>query len=192
LEKYNIRIVLASQSPRRREILVAAGFEFTVRPANVVEERRTEESADDYVRRVALDKASAIARAENEIVLGADTEVVIHDQVLGKPRDAADAARMLRLLAGREHDVITGICLLAGATRIVDSACTRVEFAALTDREIDEYVASGEPMDKAGAYGIQGLASRFITRIEGEYFNVVGLPIALVYRRLHELLSRTG
>ena len=182
-------LVLASQSPRRREILTAAGIEFVVRPANVVEQRRRDESAEEYVRRVAFDKASAVQRAPHEIVLGADTEVVIDDQVFGKPRDAADAARMLKLLSGRAHDVITGICLIAPARTIVDSAATRVWFEAMTDADINEYVASGEPMDKAGAYAIQGLASKFISRIEGEYFNVVGLPIALVSRALRELLA---
>lgn len=180
-------LVLASQSPRRREILTAAGIEFVVRPANVVEERRADESASEYVRRVAFDKASAVQRAPDEIVLGADTEVVIDDQVFGKPKDAADAARMLKLLSGRAHDVISGICLIARDRTIVDSASTRVWFEPMTDADIDEYVASGEPMDKAGAYAIQGLASKFISRIEGEYFNVVGLPIALVYRTLREL-----
>jgi septum formation protein len=181
-------LVLASQSPRRREILTAAGIEFVVRPANVMEVRTPGESPDHYVRRVALDKALAVPRDHTEVVLGADTEVVIDGEVLGKPKDASDAVRMLRLLAGREHDVLTGVCLVNKERRIVDSACTRVQFLPMTDREIADYVASGEPMDKAGGYAIQGLASKFISRIEGDYFNVVGLPIALVYRYLTELL----
>ncbi|HSW49635.1 MAG TPA: Maf family protein, partial [Bryobacteraceae bacterium] len=124
---------------------------------------------------------------EGEIILAADTEVVVDRDVLGKPSDAEDAARMLRRLSGREHEVITGICLRAGGRVVVDSATTRVCFVALSDAEIAAYVASGEPMDKAGAYAIQGLASRFIDRIEGCYFNVVGLPVSLVSRHLRGL-----
>lgn len=177
-------LVLASQSPRRREILTAAGIEFVVRYAHVIEERQAGESPEDYVRRLAEAKATAIEAAADEIVLGADTEVVIDDQVLGKPKDHADAARMLKLLSGREHDVITGICLAGQGRKIVDSARTRVRFVPLSAREIEDYVNSGEPMDKAGAYAIQGLASKFIDNIAGEYFNIVGLPVALVYRYL--------
>ena len=140
----------------------------------------------DYVRRLAEDKASAVPMASGEVVLGADTVVVMDGEVLEKPRDAADALRMLRLLSGREHEVITGICLRMEGRKIVDMATTRVRFVALSDEELDAYVASGEPMDKAGAYAIQGLASKFIENIEGDYFNVVGLPVALVYRRLKQ------
>ena len=122
-----------------------------------------------------------------DVVLGADTVVVVDDKVLEKPRDSGDALRMLGLLSGREHAVITGICLRSESRKIVDTATTRVRFVALTDEELSEYVASGEPMDKAGAYAIQGLASKFIDRIEGDYFNVVGLPVALVYRRWKEI-----
>ena len=125
-----------------------------------------------------------------EIILAADTTVVVEDQLLEKPRDAADAARMLALLSGREHEVITGICLRTDLRTTVDAAVTRVRFAALTQQEIDTYLASGEPMDKAGAYAIQGLASKFIERVEGCYFNVVGLPIALVYRHLKTTLGK--
>ena len=124
---------------------------------------------------------------EGEIVLGADTEVVVDRDVLGKPSDSEDAARMLRRLAGREHEVITGICLRWLDGTLVDSATTRVRFLAISDEDIAEYVASGEPMDKAGAYAIQGLASKYIDRIEGCYSNVVGLPISLVNRRLKDL-----
>lgn len=177
-------LVLASQSPRRRELLAAAGIEFIVRPVSVPEQHRAGESPEKYVRRLAEAKASAVARSDGEIVLGADTVVVVAGQILEKPFDAADASRMLRLLSGREHDVITGICLAGSGRKIVDTATTRVRFIELTAREIDEYVASGEPMDKAGAYAIQGLASKFIVRVEGEYSNVVGLPVALLYRHL--------
>lgn len=180
-------LILASKSPRRRELLTAAGIDFIVRAAEIHEERGAHESPDGYVRRLAEEKAAAVEAGPGDIVLGADTEVVIDGAVLGKPQDAGDAARMLRLLSGREHDVITGICLLARDCRIVDSARTLVEFAAMSDGEIQDYVASGEPMDKAGAYAIQGLASKFITRIDGEYSNVVGLPIALVYRHLRRI-----
>jgi septum formation protein len=180
-------LVLASKSPRRQQILRDAGIPFVVRPADVPEERRAGESAMDYVRRLAEEKAFAVPMASGEVVLGADTVVVIHGDVLEKPRDAGDALRMLRLLSGREHEVITGICLRAESRKIVDTATTRVCFVALSEEELDAYVASGEPTDKAGAYAIQGLASKFIDRIEGDYFNVVGLPVALVYRYASEL-----
>ena len=142
------------------------------------------EKPEDYVERLAEWKALAISSADGEIVLGADTTVVAGAEILGKPADAADARRMLALLSGRRHEVMTGICLKRGAGLIRDRAVTQVWFAPMTGREIEEYVASGEPMDKAGAYAIQGLASKFIERIDGCYFNVVGLPIALVYRHL--------
>lgn len=142
----------------------------------------------DYVRRLAEEKAFAVPMAPDEMVLGADTVVVVDDHVLEKPCDIADAGRMLRLLSGREHQVITGICLRARSRTIVDIAATRVHFVALRGDEIEQYAASGEPMDKAGAYAIQGLASKFIDRIDGDYFNVVGLPIALVYRCYKQLV----
>ena len=158
-----------------------------VRAADIPEERRSGESALDYVRRLAEEKACAVTMLPGEVVLAADTTVVIDHQVLEKPRDTADALRMLTLLSGREHEVITGICLRTESRKIVDAAATRVRFVALTQEELEAYAASGEPMDKAGAYAIQGLASKFIDRIEGDYFNVVGLPIALVYRLLREI-----
>ena len=181
-------LILASSSPRRREVLTAAGFDFVVRVPDIGEERRPGEPAIDYVRRLAEQKAFAVAMNPGEIVLGADTTVVVDDQVLEKPRDASDAIRMLALLSGRDHEVITGICLRTDNRTIVDAAVTRVRFAELSKQEIDEYVASGEPMDKAGAYAIQGSASKFIERVDGCYFNVVGLPIALVYRHLKTML----
>jgi septum formation protein len=136
-----------------------------------------------------VDKARAVAAGPSDIVLGADTTVVLDGHVLEKPADAADARRMLGMLSGRRHEVVTGVCLVRGPREIVDAEVTAVEFAAMSDREIDEYVASGEPMDKAGAYAIQGLASRFVRRVEGCYFNIVGLPVSLVWRRLAELSS---
>src|SRR5437016_1896076 len=178
-------LVLASRSPRRSEILRQAGIPFTVRATEVDETPGTAEPPADYVRRLAALKAQAVPLAAGEIVLGADTMVVAGNQMLGKPADAADARRMLGLLSGRRHEVITGICLRrADGESVCDHAVTAVWFAAMSDREIADYVASGEPMDKAGAYAIQGLASKFIERIEGCYFNVVGLPVALVYRHL--------
>ena len=178
-------LVLASQSPRRSEILRQAGIPFTVRTASVDESPRSGEQPAAYVQRLAEAKALAIDAAADEIVLGADTMVVIDGVMLGKPTDADDARRMLRSLSARKHDVLTGICLRRGAeTPVRDYAATAVWFAALSDREIEEYAAGGEPMDKAGAYAIQGLASKFVERIEGCYFNVMGLPVALVYRHL--------
>ncbi len=180
-------LVLASKSPRRQQILRDAGIPFVVRASEVLEERRADESPTDYVRRLAEEKAFAVPLHPGEVVLGADTTVVVDHHVLEKPRDTADAVRMLALLSGREHEVITGICLRSDSRKIVDVAITRVRFVPLTPEELETYAASGEPIDKAGAYAIQGLASKFIERIEGEYFNVVGLPVALVYRHWKQL-----
>lgn len=180
-------LVLASTSARRQQILGAAGIPFVVRAPNVPEERGAGESPEAYVRRLAEEKAFGVFRKPGEIVLAGDTVVVVDQHILEKPRDADDALRMLRLLAGRDHEVITGICLRGETAKIIDSATTRVHFVPLTEAELAAYVASGEPMDKAGAYAIQGLASRFIDRVEGGYFNVVGLPISLVYRHLKTL-----
>lgn len=180
-------IVLASRSPRRAELLRNAGFEFVVRAADIDETRRHGEHAVDYALRLAEEKNLATEAYEGEIVLAADTVVVLGSEMMGKPADAAGARRMLRALSGRRHEVITGISLRAGRRLLRDSASTAVWFAPLADVEIEEYVASGEPMDKAGAYGIQGIASRFIDRIDGSFTNVVGLPVALVYRKLREI-----
>jgi septum formation protein len=179
-------LILASQSPRRSEILRQAGIAFVVKPANVDESLHPGEPVESYVRRVAKLKAIAVEAAAGDVVLGADTVVVIGREILGKPRDQADAARMLERLAGREHEVINGICFRRGIELLHDRAVTRVSFAPLTHEEIELYVASGEPMDKAGAYAIQGLASKFIERIDGSYTNVVGLPIELVIKHLPE------
>jgi len=180
-------LVLASKSPRRAEILSNAGIPFVVQTAEVPEHRKPGETPRAMVERLACEKARAVPASANEIVLGADTVVVVDSEVLGKPRDAGDAARMLRLLSGRGHDVITGICLRTPQRDIVESSVTKVCFSALGDDDIAAYIASAEPMDKAGAYGIQGLASKFIHRIDGCYFNVVGLPVSLVYRYWKEL-----
>jgi septum formation protein len=181
-------LVLASKSPRRKEILAAAGIPFTVRAAEVPEQRAEGELPSEYVRRLAAEKAQAVPAAPDEIVLAADTVVVLDREVLEKPASPEDARRMLLALSGNVHDVLTGFCLRRGSTRLVDSVQTAVFFEPLTDGEISDYVASGEPLDKAGAYAIQGLASKFVSRIEGCYHNVVGLPISAVYRRLHEIL----
>lgn len=180
-------LVLASRSPRRAEILRQAGIPFTVRTADVDETPRDGEKPEDYVRRLAEEKAIAIDAEPGETILAADTTVVIDGEILGKPADDADARRMLGLLSGRKHEVLTGIALRRGAELIRDWAATEVWFTTMTDDEIAAYVAGGEPMDKAGAYAIQGLASKFIDKIDGCYFNVVGLPVALVYRHLRAL-----
>ncbi len=177
-------LILASASPRRHELLLAAGLDHVVRPAEISEERRRGESPLEFVRRMAEEKAGAVPAGPAEIVLGADTIVVAGGEVFGKPANDEDAARMLRKLSGRDHYVYTGICLLAAQRSIVDTAATKVSFAALTEDEISEYTRSGEPRDKAGAYAIQGRASKFIDSIEGSCQNVVGLPISLVYRHL--------
>lgn len=186
-----MKLVLASQSPRRSELLTNAGFEFTVRPVTIDESVREGEDPEKHVERLAWEKAQAASSEPDEIILAADTVVVIDGEILGKPRDEADAARMLTLLSGRKHEVLTGICLRAGAHIAAEWACTKVWFTALTESEISEYVATGEPMDKAGAYAIQGFGSRFIDRIDGSYSNVVGLPVGLVYRHLrHATVSK--
>lgn len=187
-------LVLASASPRRQELLRNAGIEFVVHPANVPEIPRAGELAQSFVERMAREKALAVfAQRPNDLVLGADTVVVVDGEILGKPRDAADAIRMLRLLSGRKHEVMTGV-YVAGPklkTEIRGCEATVVVMNALSDDDIRAYVASGEPMDKAGAYAIQGRASRWISRIEGDYFNVVGLPVALVWRMLKEAQGET-
>jgi septum formation protein len=182
------RLVLASGSPRRRELLAAARIPFVTRPASVDETRRVGEPAGDYVVRLALEKARAVAADPGDIVLGADTTVVAGGQVLEKPRDAADAARMLEMLSDSWHEVITGIALLHRGEMRTAAETTRVHFTPISRPEIGSYIATGEPMDKAGAYGIQGMASRWADRIEGCYFNVVGLPVARVWEELNRVL----
>jgi septum formation protein len=193
-----VRLVLASASPRRAELLRAAGIDFDVLMANVDESVHPGETPAQHVARLAEEKAlRVLPEARNRPVLGADTAVVVDGEILGKPADPADAGRMLRILSGRQHQVMTGIALipeparagLDGSITLSDGIeVTTVEFAPISPAEIAAYVGSGEPMDKAGAYAIQGLASRFVTRIEGSYSNVVGLPVALVY----DLCKRAG
>lgn len=193
-------LVLASASPRRRELLAQAGFTFTVAPASIPEDLRPGENPLAYVTRLAREKAQSVyaglgsglgSRDESTVVLGADTTVVApNGEVLGKPANAADAARMLRLLSGATHEVMTGVAV-ASASRIeIAAEVTHVSVVTLSDEEIAAYIATGEPMDKAGAYAIQGYAARWIPRIHGCYFNVVGLPLALVARMLEGLPSR--
>lgn len=175
-------LVLASASPRRAELLRLAGYGFTSAQADLDETPRPGEAADVYVRRLAEEKAAAIAaRHPDAVVLGADTTVVVDGEILGKPADAAEAAAMLGRLQGRAHDVFTGVAVTGPGGLESAVARTRVWFAAMTPDEIAEYVATGEPVDKAGAYGIQGQASRYVTRIDGSYPNVMGLPVDVVH-----------
>ena len=196
-------LVLASASPRRQELLRNAGIAFIVHPTNTPEVPQAGESGRECAERLARQKAlAAFHNHPDDFVLGADTVVVVDGEILGKPRDEADATRMLRLLSGRTHQVITGVCLIGLPlktgnkklrTGVEDirfedtrSETTLVTMTAFTDEDIQAYIATGEPMDKAGAYAIQGMASRWIPRIEGDYFNVVGLPVSLVYQMLRE------
>jgi septum formation protein len=202
-------LVLASASPRRRELLTQAGFTFHVHPAHIPEDPYPNENPIAYVTRLAREKAEAVflelttcqgttsvvpqsekeergalapqaIHSETLAVLGADTTVTLDNHILGKPEDPADAARMIRLLSGRTHRVITGVALVTASRTEVAAEATAVKFLTLSEQEIAAYIATGEPMDKAGAYAIQGRAARWIPRIEGCYFNVVGLPIAVV------------
>jgi septum formation protein len=179
-------LVLASASPRRRELLAQAGFTFSVHPAHIPEDPLPGEEPTAYVTRLAREKAQTVFReltaTEGDVltVLGADTTVTLDNLILGKPENAADAARMLRLLSGRTHRVITGVAVVTAEGAEATAETTSVQFLTLPDEEIAAYVATNEPMDKAGAYAIQGRAARWIPRIEGCYFNVVGLPISLV------------
>jgi septum formation protein len=196
-------LILASASPRRQELLRSARIPFVAQAADIEERVREGELPRDCAERLGREKALAVSRTRPaDYVLGADTIVVVDGNILGKPRDAGDAERMLRMLSGRVHEVITGVCLAVargegpggreggtheGVERLATaSAITLVTMCELSDAEIREYVATGEPMDKAGAYAIQGIASRWIPRIEGDYSNVVGLPVALVCRMLRE------
>lgn len=183
-----MRLVLASASPRRADLLTSAGFAFDVVPADVDERVLAGEDPAAHVRRLALAKALAVAPFyPDRVVIGADTVVVIDGLILGKPDGDEAAAVMLRRLSGRSHDVLTGVCLChAAAVRQAVERST-VRFAPLTEQEIASYVASGEPRDKAGAYAIQGLASRFVVSVEGSYSNVVGLPVSTIYGLLGDL-----
>ncbi len=184
-EQRTITLVLASASPRREELLRNAGLRFQVQPAHIPEQRQDSEAPREYAIRLAREKARAVAACEPRAwVLGADTIVCADEHVLEKPADADDAARMLRLLSGRTHQVMTGVCVVGPGVEETATETTEVVMSPISDEEIAAYVATGEPMDKAGAYAIQGIASRWVTRIDGCYFNVVGLPVPLVYRML--------
>ncbi len=226
-----MRLVLASASPRRKELLAQAGFAFEVRVAGVDESRRVGEAPEAYVRRLALEKASAVLRAEASlpvlaesfdaldaknaklrqgcldvatggcgadagkkgqlpVVLGADTTVVLDGEVMNKPLDRDDAERMLRMLSGRTHQVHTGVAVVCPLCVLTHVETTNVVFREIGEAELRGYLDSGDPLDKAGAYGIQGYAARWIPRIEGDYFNVVGLPISAVVRLLGECVER--
>ena len=187
-----MRLILASASPRRAELLRAAGYEFDVVAADVDESIRDGEAPLLYVRRLAADKSAAAqisVDSHDVVLLGADTTVVVDGEILAKPRDDEDAATMMRRIAGRSHEVLTGVSLRRGGFELGRVETTRVHVAPLTDEEIAWYVATGEGRDKAGAYAIQGVASRFIPRIEGSYSNVVGLPVASVRELLTEISS---
>jgi septum formation protein len=187
-------LILASASPRRRELLTQAGLRFSVAAANLNEDLLPDEAAAAYVQRLAEEKAQAVWNAQRSsdtlddplMVLGADTCVVCDGQILGKPTDTTDARRMLELLSGRTHAVLTGLAVISSRKVVRDVEITQVMFNQLDDREITQYIANGEPLDKAGAYAIQGYAARWIPRIEGCYFNVMGLPIARTVALLAE------
>lgn len=191
------KLILASGSPRRAEILTSVGWEFTKDSADIDETELTGELPEDYVQRLALTKAETVARKYRDtIVLGADTTVVIDEQILGKPVDLADAKRMLKMLSGHWHEVLTGVALVKvpgsgfqapSLQTVVGLQRTRVKFVEMSGAEIDFLAENGEPMDKAGAYAVQAQAALFIEAIEGDYWNVVGLPVSLVYRLMQNL-----
>ena len=182
-----LMLILASASPWRHELLLAAGIDHVVHPASIPELRYSGEAATEFVQRIAREKATAAECGVDDIVLGADTIVCLENEVFGKPANDEDAVRMLRALSGRDHWVYTGICILTGNRLLSDLASTKVSFVELTEDEIRGYTRSGEPRDKAGGYAIQGLASKFVSSIQGCHHNVVGLPVSLVYRHLRAL-----
>lgn len=185
-----MELILASQSPRRKELLTLLGRPFQVQVASV-DETMEDLPIDQAVARLSYRKAAAIGAEKDQIVIGADTVVVLGGQVLGKPRDAEDAIRMLHSLSGKTHQVMTGVCVIKGEKVLTHTEVTEVTFRTLTDREIDDYVATNEPMDKAGAYGIQGGAARFVEGIRGDYYNVVGLPVCRLGLMLEKIMEET-
>ncbi|MCA1606160.1 MAG: Maf family protein [Acidobacteria bacterium] len=190
----NQKLILASKSPRRAEILRAVGWEFEAIAADIDESRYPSEDAVSYVERLAKTKAETVARKHPEgLVLGADTVVVIDEEILGQPRDDEDARCMLRLLNSQWHEVLTGVALVCAGQEpefVVAHETTRVRFCEMSTDEIDRYVSTGEPRGKAGAYAIQGRGALFIAGIEGDYFNVVGLPVRLVYELITQNLNK--
>lgn len=184
-----MKLVLASKSPRRSEILKNAGIDFTVRVADADETIPEGTPPEEAVVFLATRKAMAVERAEDETVLGADTVVVLDNKILGKPKDKNEAFNMIKSLSGRVHSVFTGVCIVEKGRSITFAEETEVEFLPLTDNEINAYIDTSEPYDKAGAYGIQGIASKFVRRINGDYFNVVGLPISAIYKKFEKFLK---
>lgn len=180
-------IVLASASPRRKELLSKAGVEFEICAANIPEEPRPGELPVAFAERMAREKAQAVRELKpGRIILAADTVVAVGDEILGKPRGSEDAWRMLRLLSAKSHKVTTGVCLLGAGFEDVRSETTAVEFSEMPEDEIREYVSTGEPLDKAGAYAIQGGAARWVKKVSGDYNNVVGLPVLLAMKMMRE------
>ena len=179
-----MRYILASKSPRRSEILKNAGIDFTVRVAYADETIPDGTKPEDAVVFLAARKAKAVPREKDEVILGADTVVVLDGNILGKPKDKDDAFNMIKSLSGRVHSVFTGVCAIGDGISLTFAEETKVEFYPLSDKEIYDYINTNEPYDKAGAYGIQGLASKFIRGIEGDYFNVVGLPVSSIYKKI--------
>ena len=182
-----MKLILASQSPRRRELLGLFHIPFEIRVADIDESMDPEKAPAEEVSRVSRAKAEATPRQPEDVVIAADTIVVCDGRILGKPADTEEAREMLRLLSGRDHQVMTGMTVVYGDAAAVVTEVTDLHFRELTDKEIDAYVASGEPMDKAGAYGIQGGAALFCSRLEGDYYNVVGLPVCRLAEILKEL-----
>ena len=190
------KLILASGSPRRAEILTSVGWEFTKDSADIDEAELQDELPEDYVQRLAREKAEKVAQKYTDaIILGADTTVVIDEQILGKPADLADAKRMLKMLSGNWHEVLTGVALVkvssstfqaSGLETVVGIQKTRVKFVEMSDEEIEFLAEKGEPLDKAGAYAVQAQAALFIEKIEGDYWNIVGLPISLVYELMRK------
>ncbi len=182
-----MELILASQSPRRKELLGLFSVPFTIRVADIDEGMDLSQPVENEVARVSRLKAEAVSRKPGDVVVAADTVVVCDGQVLGKPKDEADAYRMLRLLSGRDHQVMTGLTVLRGDTAVVHTEITDIHFRKLTDKQINDYIRTGEPMDKAGSYGIQGGAALFVEGIRGDYFNVVGLPVCKLGEILEEI-----
>jgi len=194
--RQGFRLILASASPRRRELLAQAGYAFAVEAADVNESEHEDENSAEYVLRLAEEKAQAVfarhvTEAEPLVVLGADTTVVCDGEILAKPKDGADAKRMLRRLSGRTHEVLTGVAIATSVGLVSGVETTSVTFSAIPETDLDFYCATNEPMDKAGAYGIQGYAARWIPRIDGDYYNVMGLPIARVVRLIEDALANS-
>ena len=182
-----MNVILASQSPRRKELLGLFHIPFTVRVADIDETMDPALSPADAVAAVSLRKAQAVCRELDDVVIAADTIVVCGGEILGKPKDEADASRMLHLLSGRDHQVMTGMTVLSGSKAMTHTEITHIHFRPLTDKEIYAYIRTGDPMDKAGSYGIQSGAAIFADRLEGDYFNVVGLPVCRLYQMLTQI-----